>query len=216
MYDYESGTYWNHVTGEGLHGPLAGYQLETAPLLYMTVEQTLATYPDAQIAISKPPWGFRIANWLLGDWLRMTKRGIMPPYFRETMGEPDTRRVSMDMGLGVWADDVQRYYPLATLKAQGRVIIDELGSRRLLVYVDPLSRAPVALYTTRQSCRWQGNVLRFEDGSRLENGRLLSLNDTPLPLEHPMQMFTRWYGFAYTFPNCEIYSIEASSKPDSR
>ena len=33
---------------------------------------------------------------------------------------------------------------------------------------------------------------RFEDGSR------------------PLQLFTRWYGFAYTFPGAEIYSIRSN------
>ena len=31
MGDYETGSYWDHITGVCVHGPLSGHQLETSP-----------------------------------------------------------------------------------------------------------------------------------------------------------------------------------------
>jgi hypothetical protein len=45
----------------------------------------------------------------------------------------------------------------------------------------------------------------FDTGERLQNGTLVNPQGQPVNPERPQQIFTRWYGFAYTFPNCEIY-----------
>ena len=50
--DQESGSYWDHITGECMHGLLKGYKLEEFPLLQMNVAQALLGYPEMQVAIS--------------------------------------------------------------------------------------------------------------------------------------------------------------------
>ena len=55
MSDSRTGTYWNHMTGEAVYGPLAGERLELENVLHTTVEQALAADPETMVAISTHP-----------------------------------------------------------------------------------------------------------------------------------------------------------------
>ncbi len=202
--DRESGSFWDHVTGECVHGPLKGHRLEIFPLLHMTVRQALAAYPDAQVAISKQSFSQRMAGHIT-EYKRKSKGNWMPPGFKTTMGEEDTRRPRMEIGLGVWTDATHRYYPLETLRAHGNALIDDLDGRRLLVYIEPTSRTPAALYTEATQCSWQNDTLHLNTGETIHSGVLYDKQGVTETATRPMQMFTRWYGFAYTFPGCEVY-----------
>lgn len=49
---------------------------------------------------------------------------------------------------------------------------------------------------------WHGRVLCVKCGF-LDGVPRAAWQDTG---EEPMQLLTRWYGFAYTYPGCEVYS----------
>ncbi|MBC7812047.1 MAG: DUF3179 domain-containing protein, partial [Burkholderiales bacterium] len=52
--DEETGSYWDHITGKCVHGPLQGKELtHVAPLRHSTAEQVFATHPDARIALAR-------------------------------------------------------------------------------------------------------------------------------------------------------------------
>ena len=52
MRDEETGTFWDHLTGEAVYGPGVGTTLEIANLLHSRVDLTLENHPDALIALS--------------------------------------------------------------------------------------------------------------------------------------------------------------------
>ena len=124
------------------------------------------------------------------------------------MGAADERRPRMDMGLGVWTDSARCYYPLAGLRAQDGALVHEFDGRSLLLYIDPLSQVPSAFYTTATAVSWQADELHLDSGGVVRNGVLYNEQGERQPAERPLQLFTRWYGFAYTFPGCEIYDGE--------
>jgi hypothetical protein len=202
--DRESGSYWDHITGECVHGPLKGYQLGVFPLLHMNVAQALTNYPDTRVAISKQTFKQRVMV-RFTERARRSKGGLLPPGFKKTMGEEDARRPRMDMGLGVWTNTTQRYYPLERLRAHGGALIDGLDGRQLLIYVDPTSNTPAALYTDATQCTWQDDALDLDTGDIIREGVLYDAQGMTQAVARPMQLFTRWYGFAYTFPGCEVY-----------
>ena len=110
--DYESGTWWDHVTGEAVYGPLRGEKMETFNLLHSTVEQALAAHPDIQVAISDRPFD--------KDWSPNTSPlSWLSQMFERTMGAEDDRVDRMDIGLGVWTDRVHRYYSMADIVDSG-------------------------------------------------------------------------------------------------
>ena len=174
MGDHETISYWNHITGECLYGELKGAQLTTGMLHYLTASQTVAAYPEAQIAISTTlKWWQRLFSHFQ-RWTTGRDQGFLPPGFSGTMGQADSRRSEMDMGLGVWSEQIHRYYPLNTIQKEADGLIDELNGRSIKISIDPISNTPTAIYQETDAAK-------------------------------PNQLFTRWYGFAYTFPHCEIY-----------
>ena len=52
MRDDQSGTYWDHMTGEAVYGPKVGTTLEVGNLLHSRAGAVLASNPDALIAFS--------------------------------------------------------------------------------------------------------------------------------------------------------------------
>lgn len=196
--DYESGTWWDHVTGEGVYGPLAGTQLEIFNLLHSTVEETLAQYPDIRIAISERE--------MRDEWSpRTQRRGRLSEFFVRTLGLEDDRVERMDVGLGVWAGETHRYYSMERVSEESNVVLDELAGRRILIFVSPKSNAPVAIYTDATSFEMREGAIHLDTGEVVRDGILYRADGERASVERPLQTFTRWYGFAMTFEDAEVY-----------
>lgn len=204
MKDEETGSLWNHITGECVYGELRGYVLETGALHHLTAGQTAAAYPEAQMPVpqKRSVWG-RMMMWV-SSWRRTRDVSRFPPRFEGTMEAADPRRPKLEMGVGVWAGSVARYYPRAVLKAAGNLLFDTLDGRGLVIYVDPQSAVPTAVYTEATGAEWVEEGLRLGTGEVIVGG-LMRLEGKARPLDRPSQQFTRWYGFSYTFPECEVY-----------
>lgn len=102
----------------------------------------------------------------------------MQDRFAATLGTEDPRRPRMDLGLGIWTGKTARYYSVSTIRERADGIADRIDGRALRVYIDQESNVPVAVFLDARG--------RPSD-------------------ERPQQMFTRWYGFALTFPGCEVF-----------
>ncbi len=111
----------------------------------------------------------------------------------------------MDIGLGAWTEGAQAYFPMAVVEEQGRFVFTELDGRRLLVHIEPTANSILALYVDAENASWDGVVLRLSDGRSIKAGALFAPDGTKLEAERPMQVFTRWYGFALTFPEVRVY-----------
>ena len=125
--------------------------------------------------------------------------------FVVTLGSEDQRRPRMDMGLGVWTDSSQRYYPLETLRSQGNYMVDTVDGRDLLVVLEPLTSTPTAIYWKPGKVELEGREFILSDGYRIQNGQLKTELGEQVNIEQPQQIFTRWYGFALTFPETEVF-----------
>ncbi len=199
LWDRESGSYWDHVTGQAVSGELKGEKLPVYNLYHMYVETALANYPDLQVAISERDIDTNIWSPYLAE------SADLPPTYVPSMAEQDDRRPTMDIGLGVWTDRVHRYYPLEKLRANNNAVLDDLRGERILVYVDPLSSTPFAIRTNATGFEWQEGALRLDSGEVIRDGVLIDARGKKKSAERPLQFFTRWYGFSATFPNCEVF-----------
>lgn len=200
MQDTETESLWNHITGEAVYGELAGYTMPVSNLLQTNVRQALDMNPDMQIAISDRPVSGMSAR--LGP--NNANAELSDP-FSQTLGSEDTRRDRMEMGLGVWTEHSRKYYPMTTLREEGRVLIDEIGGKGLIVYLDPASSTPAAAYVEASSATLEGREIVLDGGRSIRAGMLVESDGSSNPLEQPLQIFTRWYGYALTFPGSEIY-----------
>ena len=124
-----------------------------------------------------------------------------------TIGQEDTRRPRFELGLGVWNLSGSIFFPLTMLYADDRVLRTTFDNRPLLIYQLPEAVAPVAAFIETQRAVWEGEVLRLDKGAYIQNDILFTANGEQQPLERPMQLLMRWYGFALTFPGCGLPTL---------
>jgi hypothetical protein len=220
LYDAESHTLWNHVTGEAEYGPLVGRTLgPPGNQLQMNVKQALEQDPKTEIAISDRVYfaGGRQFGTASGIGRGGGGRGsgqtgagpnpdaVMSDRFRGTLGKEDHRRPRMELGLGVWSDTTRRYYPMARIREHNGAFLDRLDGRVILIYIDPESNTPAALFVKSAGAKMQYKDILLDDGAVVRSGVLLDRGGKRVTMERPQQIFTRWYGFALTFPGSEVF-----------
>jgi len=203
MKDDESGTFWDHMTGEAVYGPLTGQRLEVANIFQTSVAQAMDENPEARVALS---------DRILWEEERLTLGGLVSSMgnrlsrmFQSTVEAEDDRRPTMDLGMGLWEGETSRYYPYETVVEAGNAVSDTFAGRRVIVFLDPAAYSLSAFYVDSGSFEWEGEILRLGDGSYVANGVLHGPEGDPLDASRPLQIFTRWYGFSLTFPGTEIF-----------
>ena len=205
MEDTQTRTLWSHMTGEGLSGEHAGYQMPVSNLLHMSVAQALAMDSAMKIAISERPFNSRRGRRMRASRFSADRPGEqLRPMFVQTLGEEDTRVERMDMGLGVWNDNTQKYYSVKVLREKGNYLLDEMAGQKLLVFLDPLTSTPTALYWYTETVSIEGRKINLSDGYSIQTGQIFDSEGELVKVEKPQQMFTRWYGFSLSFPDPEI------------
>lgn len=162
LIDDESRTYWDHIRGLAVHGPLRGSQMGAFPLEVTNARTAMRNEPDLTLSRSKPSRSARAFGWMSRHTFR--RKGSLPPGFRRTMGPKDERLPEMTHGLGVMVPGVQRFYPLSRI-AGG--VVDEIAGRELLVRVDEETQVPKANWKDDGAppmqifARWYGFAATF-------------------------------------------------------
>jgi len=173
-----------------------------ANLHQTTAAAALDAWPEARIAISGRSMQLDQGPSMMRD---EGPRQLMP-FFVNTLGEEDTRRPRMELGLGIWTADESMYFPLDALRAASGFVLGRLGARNVVVVLDPVSRVPAAFYTDATEAHGHGDHLHFDNGLTYTNGVFQDAAEQRVDPERPLQLFTRWYGFSFTFPGSAIHS----------
>jgi hypothetical protein len=208
MTDRETGSYWDHITGECLHGQHEGLLLETLhPILVLTAEELVNNYPKSFYGLAKMNFLQRVLSKFQANKTSVAGKGFLPPFFRRSMLAKDTRLPEMEMGLGVWDKKLAaKFYPKKKLKANGGKLIETLEHQNLLIYIAPLNGTPTAMYISKGlTVDWSEDTLILSNGTYLRAGKLFSNNHEELRIKEPGQLFSRWYGFIATFPKCDVF-----------
>ncbi len=220
MQDTESKTLWRHIDGQALYGPMVGRTLgPVGNLLQMNVQQALADDPQTRIAISDRPYfagsrqfGGRFGVPGGGGGPGPAQDTELMDVFVQTLGKEDTRRPRMELGLGIWTSKTLRYYPVAEISKRGRAFMDQIDGKSALIYIDPETSNPAALFVNAKTAKLQNGEVRLDTGAVLRSGVLLDRNGKAQAMERPQQIFMRWYGFALTFPGADIFGQSPDSK----
>lgn len=202
--DVETGSIWNHLTGVCMHGPLKGAQLEQLDILTHSKASDLqiahehALFAPSQLSVEAEETAQTWNAW------RASEAPEFPQRWLDTISYHDPRLPRTEMGLGVWSGKTARFYPFRTINAHNNTIIDTFAGRKLLVYVDPSTSTPYAIYIDTVSAFWRDEVLQLDNGLRIQNG-LMYQQGKPTRIQRPEQLFQRWYSFAILFPTGDIY-----------
>lgn len=202
MQDRESKTLWNHITGEAMYGPHVGRTLgPIGNMLQLTVAEALELDPETEVAISDRPYTGRSGTPGQGT---LSADAKLMPMFIETLGQEDSRRPRMDMGLGIWTQETRRYYPMEVIRERGP-FVDTLDGRGVLIYIEARSATPAAMFVDAESATLEGDEIRLDSGDVVRSGALFDAQGNRIDGERPQQIFTRWYGYSLTFPGSEVY-----------
>lgn len=177
MRDEETRSLWDHITGECFEGPLKGKRLDFWPVQLTNVATQLEKYPDTILYKSDHrSLKSMVMKFAANRRLRYSRKGTVLP--------PHFRR-SMH-------GDIDPRLPEGE---QGLGVMDKMNRGKFY----PVRMIPNGGQIEDE---WQGRKIIIErcadDGvpkARFADGG-----------SEPMQLLSRWYGFAFTYPDCEIYS----------
>jgi uncharacterized protein DUF3179 len=206
IWDEETGSYWQHITGQCLYGTSQGQQLRmVTPTRQMSAAEAAnhsspllltSVLTEEQQKLSRAMEKMR-AN------PERLETGIV-----STIGQgEDTRRPRFELGLGVWSSLSSTFFPLTMLYAADSVLMTEFDGRLLLIYQTPGAIAPVAAYLDVRHPTWEREVLRLDAGASIQNDVYITSDGQSQPLDRPLQLLMRWYGFALTFPGCSLPNL---------
>lgn len=203
IYDEETGSFWQHIRGECLYGPSAG---ETIPMITATRPMTAAEAANYSAQVWLPvheltPQQQHFSRAM--EKMRATPERVEAS-IAASIGPEDKRRPRFELGLGVWEGKHGLFVPLSTLHMRDNVVMTTFSGRELLVYLTMDAVSPVALYVRSQTARWEGDALRLDDGIHIRSDRLVAPDGQTRYAERPNQLLMRWFGFAMTFPRCDI------------
>lgn len=205
IWDDETGSYWQHITGECLYGSSAGRQLTMlATTRHMTAAEALATPPGDRLLLTRPLSAEQAEMSQVMEKLR-SRPERFEAGITATIAAEDTRRPRFELGLGIWQTRGQSsFIPLMLVHQHDNALLTRFNGRTLLVYQTPDAVAPVAAYVETTQATWQGDQLRLDNGVIIQDDRLYDADGQPHALDCPRQLLMRWYGFALTFPGCAL------------
>ncbi len=207
MSDKETGSYWDHITGECISGEYKGSQLELLQShKILTAKEVVDLYPDCLYGKEKMNF-FQKLFAKFANWKANTMgKGFLPPGFKESIPlNIDNRLPKMVMGLGVWRGKESKFYPSHVIKENGNYLHDNFNGSKLFLYISPTTFSPVAIYLKEISeISFEGDRVNFSNGRYIAGGNLYSSEGKNIKVDQPNQMFLRWYGFVTTFPKCKI------------
>lgn len=180
--DEESNSLWDHITGECFEGPLTGTKMDFWPVSLTNVSAELEAHPDSTIYHSTD----------LPFWSRMM-RMFMSLFFGKDLIESRGARLMPDFRRSMHREIDPRQPEMA----QGLGVIWANNEGKFY----PMHLLPKG---GQIEDVWNGRVLTIERGEK-DGVPFARWKDSNEP---PMQLLTRWYGFSFTYPDCEIYEAK--------
>lgn len=185
LQDRETQTYWNHISGAAVHGPLKGCQLATWSVTFSTLGQLRQWRPDALLLHGSQNTSFLKRLFIYFQRL-MVWLGFLPALFTKTMPAEDSRLRRFTLGLGVVHQDTSMFFPVDAVKAAHA----RTGS---WPEVEWPGVADCKLVVAEESgtgvlaAHWKAG------GSARDNASM------------PQQYFMRWYGFSLQYPEVQVF-----------
>jgi len=180
MRDEETNSLWDHITGECFEGPLTGERLPFWGIEMATVESALHTDVDLVLLKSDSMFLMRMVM-SLGNAMTIG----------QTFINSKPKKIFRPFRATMSAEPDARLPE----RTQGLGVMDEEHHGKFY----PLGALPE---DGQIEDLWQGRRLVISR-SQIDGVPKARWADGE---DGPMQLLTRWYGFAFTYPDCEIYS----------
>jgi hypothetical protein len=134
MQDEETGTWWQQVSGEAIHGPLKGQKLTLIPADQLTFETWRSESPRGRVLVPEEAI-VRDGGYAPVDWEVRMQRNPPP-----ASAAADTRLPARALVIGVELNGASRAYPVEAVNAS-RILLDDLGGRAIAIVRAPDGRS---------------------------------------------------------------------------
>lgn len=129
--DEQTGSLWQHATGEGLAGPLKGQRLQILAGSLMTLESWRQMHPTSLVALPPEKWTGVVPLEFVKTVLEKATRSGAPPGLTPL----DQRLAKTVPVIGLTYQGIARAYPLESLQKL-EVIHDQLGDAPVTLHYD--------------------------------------------------------------------------------
>lgn len=205
IWDAETGSYWQHITGECLYGDSVGSQLQGKTVTrHLTAAEAVLYDPNATLwFVPLNPQQERLTRAM--ENMRSAPERLSAQIMATFAHEEDTRRPRFELGLVVWDGSARAFFPIHELGNRDNAVLTRFNGRTLLVYRTPEAMSPVAVYVDTTTASWSRDTLMMDNGLRITNDIVYTADGNAAAVQRPMQLVMRWYGAAATFSGCDIW-----------
>ncbi len=162
--DQQTRTFWSPFTGEAIHGPLKGEQLERLPAFQCTWSEWIEQHPDSMVIVAD-----QVAR---EGHASHTRPGSVNPRGRRPIDRTrsdttDDRLADHELVLGVAIEGSSKAYALSALSQGGPVVHDMVGSHEIVILHEPDTWLTIAF-----ARELDGEILNFEvneDGAVIDS-----------------------------------------------
>lgn len=132
MYDTQTETWWQQLTGEGIAGKLNGIELKIIPSMVLSMSDFFDSYPQGKI-LSKEDTGINPKSYGQNPYVGYDALNGNP-YGGFIKPEKLTRKLpNMERVVGLSINGEQKIYPFTELK-KTKVVNDEFEGRKIVVF----------------------------------------------------------------------------------
>lgn len=177
MRDEETESLWDHITGECFEGPLEGRRLDFWYVQLTNVGAERRKHPNTVLLTSSH---------------RSLKSGFMKAMLGKRMSYSKEGTILAPHFRSSMHKEIDPRLPEGT---QGLGLMDDLDRGKFY----PVNLIPIGGEIEDE---WLGRELRIVRDA-IDGVPFATWVDNE---EAPMQLLSRWYGFSFTYPGCEIYT----------
>jgi hypothetical protein len=131
MWDEQTESWWQHLTGKGIVGEMAGARLEVFPAQIISLNNFIHFYPDGKVLMPAPAGN---EQYNVNPYVKYDSLGTEKPFL--FFGDVDPRLPAMEYVIGIEKDSRAKAYPLRTLKTE-KVINDKMGNDDIVLFYNP-------------------------------------------------------------------------------
>lgn len=130
MWDKQTETWWQQLTGEGLVGELSGEQLDFFPSMIISVEEFFESHPDGKIMLShlKDYYGSRYGSNPYNNYDSIGNQGSK--FFD---GDIDDRLPAMERIVDIENGGEYKIYPFKEIRKK-KVINDDFKGKKIVIF----------------------------------------------------------------------------------
>lgn len=201
MYDHETDSLWDQITGTAITGRMSGTRLKPYPVAYDTWKHWKAAFPQGRVLAIPERWSARFGDYDASPYLGYGSTADLWYY----VSRLDTRLPNKTPVIGVEVLGAYKAYPQTQI-ATTQVVHDHVGDTPIALIVDRERSRVGAFDEERHRFSFNDGIIADERGQRWSwDGNALILGNERE--ESYGVVPTYWFAWGAIHPKTDIYRL---------